>query len=75
MELFTTRSAKAWTGAAVAFLGPLLVLLQAEVDLDLRSVLAAVVSGLVGGLGVYGTPNTPPVSDDEPGRHAVDRRP
>ncbi len=74
MNPFTGEANKALVGAAVAFLGPLLVLLQAEVDLSLRSVLASVVSGLVAGLSVYATRNAHPRVDDEPGRHAVDRR-
>lgn len=62
--LFTSAARKAWTGAAVAFLGPLLTLLLAtDQDLDWRSVVAAVVSGLVGGLGVYQTTNEPPTGE------------
>ncbi len=68
-------AAKAWVAAAIAFLGPILVLLQAGGELDVRNVVASIVSGLVAGLSVYATTNATPVSDDEPGAHAVDRRP
>lgn len=57
-EALTARARKAWTGAGIAFLGPLVVLLAAtEEPLTVRSVLASVVSGLSGGLGVFYTVN------------------
>ncbi len=57
--LLTTAARKAWTGAAVSFLSPLGVLLAAtDEPLSTRSVLASLVAGVIGGLGVYGTTNT-----------------
>ena len=58
--LLTTAARKAWTGAAVSALAPLGVLLAAtDEPLTLRSVAASLLSGLIGGLGVYGTTNKP----------------
>jgi uncharacterized protein (DUF2062 family) len=56
--LFTSQARKAWVGALISGLAPLSVLLLATAEpLTLRSVLASVVSGIIGGLSVYNTPN------------------
>lgn len=58
MNLFTSQARKAWVGALISGLAPLSVLLLAtDEPLTLRSVLASVVSGIIGGLSVYNTPN------------------
>lgn len=67
--LLTTAARKAWTGAAVSFLSPLAVLLTAtDEPLTGRSVAAAVVTGVIGGLGVYGTTNKPASGQEESAR-------
>lgn len=57
--VFSTQASKAWTGAALAALAPLLTYLQATGDWSWRACAAAVVSGLVAGIGVYAVPNRP----------------
>ena len=56
---FSAQASKAWTGAALAALAPLLAYLQATGDWSWRAFGAAVVSGLVAGIGVYAVPNRP----------------
>lgn len=57
--VFSARANKAWTGAALAALTPLLVYLQATGDWSWRAFAAAVVSGAIAGIGVYAVPNRP----------------
>lgn len=61
-----TTARKATAGGLAAFLGPLAALYLSTADITARGVVAAVLTGVIGGLGVYSTGNTAPY---EP-RHA-----
>jgi hypothetical protein len=84
LELFfSTASRKAWIGGFLsALLTPLLTLLTGEDIVSLRTLVVAVLSGILGAAGTYATNNDPVVidyndpklvEDDEIGSHAVDR--
>lgn len=66
-----TTSRKATAGALSAFLGPIAALYLSTADLTVRGVVAALLTGAVGGLAVWATGNTEPY---EP-RHAASREP
>lgn len=66
IALFTTAR-KATTGALSAFLAPLAALFVSDQDIDARVVVAALLTGAVAGLSVWGLGNTEPY---EP-RHAA----
>ena len=69
--LLTSQARKAWISGFLAFAGPIMVLITAtDQTLDVRSIIGAVVAGLVALLATFETPNAPA---DVPGDHAVDR--
>lgn len=55
-----TTSRKATAGALSAFLGPLAALYLSTADLTISGVVAALLTGAVGGLTVWAAPNTEP---------------
>lgn len=69
---FSSESRKAWVaGVVVALLNPLYTLLSADGELSWRSVLVALLSGVIAAVSVFATSNESPVYDDEPGEHAA----
>jgi hypothetical protein len=56
---FSAQARKAQIGSLVAFLGPILVYLQATGDWNWRAFSVAVVSGLIAGLSIFYTTNAP----------------
>jgi drug/metabolite transporter (DMT)-like permease len=55
-----TTSRKATVGGLITFLSPLYVLLQSGEDITWRAVLASVVAGVLGFLGVWAPSNSEP---------------
>ena len=55
-----TTSRKATAGALSAFLGPLATLYLSTADITVRGVVAALLTGAVGGLAVWSTGNSEP---------------
>lgn len=72
MIALLTTSRKATAGALAAFLGPLATLYLSTADLTPRGVVAACLTGAIGGLTVWATGNTEPY---EPRHAAPPRRP
>lgn len=69
--LLTSQARKAWVAGFLAFVGPIMVLLTAtDTELTWRTVVGAVVAGLVAMVGTFEVPNA---EADVPGAHAVDR--
>ena len=55
-----SETRKAWIAFFLGFLGPIGVLLASDTELSVRSVLAALVAGLITGLGTFFVPNAAP---------------
>lgn len=66
-----TTSRKALAGALTAFLAPLAALFASEQEITWRVVVACLLSGAIGGLGVWSVGNTEPYAPY--GQHAADR--
>jgi hypothetical protein len=71
------QSRKAWLGALVAFLTPILTYVAATGEWSWRAFAGTVVSGLITGLTVYQVPNAPPARVDARlhGMHRADGNP
>lgn len=68
-QFFSRESAKAWVGGVLAaLLTPVFQLLTSDADLSVRTVLVALVSGVLAAVAIYSTTNG---STDPPGNHAA----
>lgn len=63
MIALITTARKATLGAATAFLTPLYVLYQSDVEITGRALVACLIGGLIAGLGVYEAKNTRPYGE------------